>query len=275
MNNTENLSLHEAREGSLLSLWTVAKGGYRISNDLRYVGNPGPGTAPPFIVPNGRIRKVYPVLGNKLLHRNFAALDCKNEGDILKFASKYGLLKKPLLLYPQPSGGMLTGESLSVWKSQNRKLGLLLAIWDMVKGKKVGKLGQFIIWSVSGDSVHLSYEGYGEFSIASKHQNPELLKRWHRGDVIEPALYYICRELNKNLDSQFSFKILPFMNKEIYTMPTTLESAMWLTFAREISGKVESAQCPMCTEWFERDHARDKFCSNACKQKDYRIRKGG
>jgi hypothetical protein len=302
MSNAKDLPLNKLKEGSMLAFWTVSKSGYRITNDLKYFGEPKPRTDPPFIVPNSGIRKVCPLLGNKLLHRNFADLDCDKENDILKFANEYGLLGNPLLLAPPSGGEIITGESLSEWKSLNNKLGLLLAIWNLVKAENAGKLGQFITWSIGGDRVQLSAHwvkgdngyicspGTNDFQafrkkyekrdcgqvmdlIASKYNNPELLKRWHRGNVIKPALFYVCREVNKNLDSRFSFKILPFMNKNIYTMPTTLESAIWLMFAYEISGKSEAVQCPLCSEWFERYHKREIFCSKACKQKDYRRRK--
>ena len=279
-----------------MALWNVSPAGYRISSDLRYTGKPESGTAPPFIVPNREAReKVYPLLGNKILHRNFAALNCDNEKDILKFANKYGLLGHTLILSQPPRSPVIMGESLSVWRELNTKLGTLLPIWDMVKNEDAGKLGKYVIWS-NPDSVMMSFcikrDGnrniltsggrkptkLGEAAtiqlLADRNVNPHLLNRWRRGDVIEPALFYICNEVNKKLDTKFSFRILPFSNNEIYTMPTTLESAMWLLFAREISGKTDSAVCPACGDWFERHDAREIFCSKACKQKTYRIRKG-
>ncbi len=228
-------------------------------------GEPGTGTGPPFLVPNGEVRKVYPILGNKLLHRNFAALGC-NEHDILKFANKYGLLGRPLFLCPLGGGAVVFGESLPVWEDRIKTFGRLLAIWDLVRAKQAGKLGQIVIWPrlnqvlvsaywvrKGGDYTFYPGSKYRDFeafrsSLAPHNvecgfesqmlanKNPELLQRWRQGDVIEPALYYVCSEVNKNLDSQFSFKILPFVHKEIYTQPKTLEGAMWLMFAKEVNG---------------------------------------
>lgn len=299
MRNTKKILLSQMREGSLLALWTVSKSGYRISSDLKCSGEPDSGSAPPFVVPNRRRReKVYRSLGDKLLHRNFAALNCDNEKEILKFARKYGLLGHTRMLFHPPQSPVIVGESLSVWRELNTKLGILLSIWDRVDVKDTDWLEQFISWS-SPNSVSISFcvkrdgnrhiltsGGWiptkpGETATiqlladSDRKVNPHLLSRWCQDDVIEPALFYVCSEVNKKLDSQFSFRIFPpFMNKEIYTMPTTLESAMWLLFAREICGKYDSTICPACGDWFDRHHARERFCSKACKQKAYRIRKG-
>lgn len=279
MSNKENITISEASEGSLLALWSVSKDGYRITSDLKNAGEPGPGTDPPFLVPKGSVRKVYPVLlGNKLIHRNFAKLD--NEDAILNFANKYGLLGRSLFLCPLRGGAVVLGESLSIWKDRLSTLGRLLAIWDLVRTNQVDKLKHIVIYQPN--QVVVSTEDGCQDLLASKRINPNLLERWgvngwRRGNVIEPALYFVCSEVNKNLDSQFSFKILPFKNKEIYTMPTTLESAIWLMFAYEISGKLRPVQCKLkrCSDWFEQRDARQRYCSNAHKQEDYRRRKGG
>jgi len=297
---TERITLSDATQGSLLALWSVAKGGYRITSELKYVGGAESGqrTDPPFLVPNSpdEVRVVYPVLGNKLLHRDFAEVDI--EDSILKFANRYGLLGRSLFLAPQGGGTVVIGESLSEWKAKIEKFGILLTIWDLVKKRAAGKLGQIVIWprpdhvAISfywlrskddyGFYIGKNYRDFKDFQsqskeskncgfesriLADKNIHPELLNRWRSYDSIEPALYYVCDEVNKNLDSQFSFKILPFVHKEIYTQPKTLEGTMWLMFAYDINGRVNPVQCAYCHQWFDRNHATRRHCSDTCKSK--------
>jgi len=200
-----------------------------------------------------------------------------------------------------PCGGgvVVPGESLERWRHESRTMGVLLAIWDMIEKRDGGKLGQIIIWRPNDRyevRVQASYDdakrkwqisqykgGDPQFGCSADVvaltlrgiYHSELLERWQksRGSVIEPAKYYVCREVNKRLEGHVAPKILPFVNDKIYLFPNSLLSALWVMFLMEITGNIRTRQCDICGEWKEEALTRSSFyCSGACRQKAHRIR---
>jgi len=200
-----------------------------------------------------------------------------------------------------PCGGgvVVPGESLERWRHESRTMGVLLAFWDMIEKRDGGKLGQIIIWRPNDRyevRVQASYDdakrkwqisqykgGDPQFGCSADVvaltlrgiYHSELLERWQksRGSVIEPAKYYVCREVNKRLEGHVAPKILPFVNDKIYLFPNSLLSALWVMFLMEITGNIRTRQCDICGEWKEEALTRSSFyCSGACRQKAHRIR---
>ena len=104
----------------------------------------------------------------------------------------------------------------------------LLYIWDLIQEKKAGKLGEIIIWpdpnrvEISKDWRNYMFQGDIIFHLIAsrKHQyNTHLLDRWRIGDVIEPALYFVCEQINYKIAGQVSPQILPFSKNELYMQP--------------------------------------------------------
>jgi hypothetical protein len=297
MHNTER-SWGKFKEGSLLALWRVAKEGYHVEDGLAadnlIRGDKQP--KPYLVTEYDTGNEIYPVLGKKLIHRNFARLDPNDKDAIVHFADKYGFLGNPVAVFPSGGGQQSSwGELLSIWQNEITECGTLLTIWDMVKrgDRAAGKLGQIVLWP-RPDMVAVSFyckrEGDGySFTpgsrkpvpfkmptfklLASREVNPHLLNRWRRGDVIEPALFYVCSEINRHLRKQIGFQLFPF-EKEIRTIPGTLDSVIWLMFAYEITDKVNAVQCSICHEWFDQHDKRQVYCSCACRQRAYRQRRG-
>lgn len=259
----------EFREGSILALWYIAKNGYKVREGIT-VSDTKP---KPYLVAGDTGRKIYPMLGNKSLHRNFARINPNDNNAIVSFANRYGLLGEAMGIFPV-TGGELSywGEPLSVWENEVANCRTFLDIWEMIQNEDAGKLGQIILWR-SSPSVRVFASVHSKHRLlASKDVNSHLLKRWKFGYVIEPAFYFICSEVNKYLRGQFSFQLFPF-NKQIYIMPRNLKAAIWFMFAREITDKPSLIQCPLCNDWFQQKDKREKYCSNACRQKAYRERK--
>ena len=159
--------------------------------------------------------------------------------------------------------------------------------------EEAGKLGQVFIWRKAGKLLRLSlcYEysterrkwgvlpvkkyrlglGIKQEDIASYIERPDLLERWRFGDVIAPAKYYVCREVNKRLEGHVSPEVFPFVNGKIFLRPDSLYAALWLMVLNEITGNLKIRQCDVCGEWKKQSLARSTFyCSNACRQKAYR-----
>jgi hypothetical protein len=298
----------------MLAVWTVAKDGYRIVEDLRYYDKfPTKErplfSEPPYIVPIRDQAIAYNPLGSEQLHRQkyyeneeedrkklygiqihrtFAGIDFTQSHNILKFANKYGLLGGdhtiwPLIFLNQNTSPTMHGESLASWKNLGKELKSLIYVWDMIEKRDIRNLEKVIIWDKNMEGVNYESEDKSVRTwLASNPSDPNkikyqpgILSNWVPGDVIGPAIYYVCREVNKNLGSKFSYAILPFVNNELCIKPDNLDAAIWFSFAREVSGRIKFALCARkgCSEWFQRYDARQQYCSDACKMAAYRERK--
>lgn len=267
---------------------------------------------PPWLVPNGNLAKQYAPLADPTLHRRFAALNETHDAQVLSFANRFGALGgHDCLLTTPDSGETILGESLNRWQHEIREMSIILAIWDLVWTSSAGKLGEIFIWpNPERIEIRLSwhredgktelgkYKKTNEFinftgavsnlttiqsSVSSstveiiadrrKHIKTDIINRWDQGDVVEPALYYVCSQVNQRIRTNVSPQILPFRRNELRLFPQTLLSAMWLMFMWEISGENNVFICPSCLEWFSTEDRRSMYCSGACKQKAYRDRK--
>ncbi len=266
---------------------------------------------PPWLVPKGELLRQYTPLAESTLHRKFVKLDEADQEQILSFANRYGLLGgHDCLLVPPNGGELMLGESLSRWQHEIQQMSIILAIWDLVCDLDDDRLGQIISWP-NPDRVEISmswrrqggkielgkHKGspyYSDFirtvstfptpqsgvegveydTIADRQDKTrmELLDRWDKGNVIKPALYYVCLQVNQRVRNYVSPQVLPFRKLELRVFPQTLLSAMWLMFMWEISGENNVFLCPSCLEWFSTEDRRRKHCSDACKQKAYRER---
>lgn len=304
MRNKENkIQFRDMTSGSYAFLWSVSEGGYRLfdKGKLQVVPDAVPewgeyteaDTTPPWLVPWGREQWQATPLENKVLHRKFASLP-PSEDAIITFANKHGMLGKDVILEPHGGGIATIGESIHRWRKEMGEIGSLLALWDLVQDRDAGKLGQLIIWP-NDERVQLKMgrqyddtkrqwkiyplkEPKGHlftFAIIASQRSifdRLVLQRWQRGDVVEPAKYYVCQQVNKRLEGHVHPQVLPFVQDEVYLFPKTLLVAMWLMFMWEITGKVRVIHCPSCGFWAEQMDRRQRYCSNACRQRMYRQR---
>lgn len=284
--------------GSHAFLWPISSLGYRLCNkdecrtfsesiDLESID-----AQPPWLIPCAGEQWRGTPLKNRLLHREFTSISPEEDG-IIAFAKKHGLLGHDVLLKPASSSGkVIAGESIQRWKEEMGLMGSLLALWDLVQFEDKNRLEQLIVWPTP-DRVQLEigwqYDGikkgwkifsakwpYGSFSLIASRDlmfHSSVIERWHRGDVIEPAKYHVCSEVNKRISGYVSPQVLPFVQDRIYLFPKTLLAAMWLMFMWEITGETKVLLCPRCHQWVEQLDPRRKSCSNACKQWQYRERK--
>ncbi|MAH48845.1 hypothetical protein CMI37_23660 [Candidatus Pacearchaeota archaeon] len=288
--------------GSFAFLWRVSEGGYSVNNTLEIDPNQIDvdwiDQQPPWLVPEGKTLRQYPPLAEPTLHREFGDLG-ETEEAMMKFAGKYGLLGHDVILAQAKGSEVILGESVGRWKQEIQQMSVLLTIWDLVYDKMEGKLRQIVSWpSIDRITLELEWErangrcevysptklkdwpsqtkGYSRGRIrevlSSPQHEPQLLERWRRGDVMEPALYYVCLQVNKRLRNQVCPQVLPFRGKEMRLFPDSLLSAMYLMFMWEIAGETKVLLCAGCGSWAEQKDPRQKHCSGACKQRVYRRR---
>lgn len=221
----------------------------------------------------------YAPLAIPNLHRRFAALQPTPER-IKKFADRHGMLGHgTALVAPDTSAQPLrSGESFTFWATEIERMAHLLAVWDLVRRRAAGKLGQLVVWraaSSSSASVSVTWRGQNgalrTVWLARRGVlGDELLARWRPGDVIEPARYYICRAINEQLHGHVSPAVLPFRDGDIFLIPDCLLGAVYVLFALEVSGKQRPAiVCRGCGRYFIPTHGLQHYCDDRCRKRRY------
>lgn len=258
-------------------------------------------------------RKVYRPLSDPVLHRKFARLKTENlESEVLGFASKYGMLGRTIRLshhghsglyladpdgyadhwrdiinaavIPVADGFPAEGESLRVWQREIDKMGVLLAIWDLIRREEVGKLGQIVMWHGS-DAVVVRFKwthhnGHYEISPADDEKSNgyhavDLLanfERYRRGDILGPALHYVCDMLNHHLDG-ITPRLSANSGYKVEFAPQSLLDALWLMFMLEVDGTTKT--CWHCDKSFDPTRKDNIYCSGACKRMAHYYKKTG
>ena len=204
------------------------------------------------------------------LHRQFASLINKDDKDILKFANRYGLLKRQsvhdLVFRNQDAGQQFQmGESLLWWREEIGDMAACLDLWDMVSTDDE-ELKNIVLWHRDGITIRLD----NSYVQLVGRANMNLLDRWRKGDTKGPALYYLSLEADKRLLNALTPKMLVPQSSEISFLPDTLLSMIWLLFLREISGITRFIKCPGCGEYFDARDPRARFCSTRCRMRNYR-----
>jgi hypothetical protein len=206
--------------------------------------------------------------------------------NIVNFANEYGLLgqseKLPLQSGQDGSlesidvGRAFWGESVQQWQLEINRMSTLLNIWDLASMNNAEELGQIIRWP-DGQSItiDIKYSDDEEcFSYIANREsglNIDLLDICPIGDVLHPARYYVCNKVNERLRIGIAPQLLP-ITRYIYIKLETLISAMYIMFMWEIVGSTRLLLCPSCGLWVGHADERQRYCSNACRQKMYRKR---
>ncbi len=256
----------------------------------------------------------YSPLAVPNLHRRFARLEPSYEA-ILAFANTYGFLGHTSALRDPElqSQAIKFGESLHFWQNEVAQMAALLAVWELVRLNRSNALSQVVRWTSPGrpravifyyglisDLAQTSSQApitvyeealtrrdpIGQASVPhftmlayeEKAGDAELLNRWQFGDPLEPARYYVHREVNKRLKDHVSPAVLPYRKGEIYFFPDCLLSALYTLFMLELSGRQRPPiLCARqnCGRYFEPVHGRQRYCETRCQQLAYYYRKKG
>lgn len=276
--------------------WQVATGGYQWIQTQAAPGMEGARAAGLFltaITPPVTARLYVPLPQYPALFRTFIETPPTPEG-IQAFANQYGLLGEPVITSIQlpNTPRIVGGELLGRWQAALATLKQAVTLWDLVQADDVERLAAHIIWT--GDT-QVDYRGplwrsdetappenvawTPHALIASAQFQPERLEHFQPGDVGQPALYYVQQVVNTALEGQVSPRLL--WNEErtalgLYIFPHSLIGALWLQFARAISGNKSYHRCEYCGKWFEVSLEASRptrvYCSDACRFKAYRKR---
>ena len=231
------------------------------------------------------------------LFRVFADTKPTSE-EVKAFADKFGRLggdaAEMIVLPDEPveKGHLVgTGERLRVWTEEILAMRQAIDLWDKARKGDYKGLAQFIRWDEKG--VHYASHpdlGPNELPeppfrkiltvVATEDLRPDLLQRFRRGDVIEPALYYVQRVVNDRMKERISPRLLWSPDRSrlrLYFVPHSLLGALWLQFTHAIERDNDFRTCAECGMWFELSpqtaRSNKVYCSNACRTKAYRKRK--
>ena len=236
------------------------------------------------------------------LFRIFAGTEPGRKG-ILQFANRYGWLKSGTEIRAEEPevrarfGGALIGERLETWRGHIRLVSELVHLWDLYdRGDEKG-LSRHIRWNDTKDTVDYCARpddkrpAYIPGRAKSLTQLPEVIARNREpvvsekvferltpGDVLLPALVYLQRRINEQLDVTSFPRLLWDQGGQLRLRlaPGDLINMLWLQFADSVSGKASYRACLSCGRWVRvgPDAARTSrlYCSNACRTRGLRQR---
>jgi hypothetical protein len=206
------------------------------------------------------------------LHRQFAALVDKDIKHKVKFANKYGLLRRHAahnLIFRNPNTGnqLQMGESLIWWQEEIIELASCIKLFDAISCESK-QIKDIVLWHRDGITLKLENGDIQLVSMANMH----LMGKWTEGDTKGPVLHYLSLEMDKRLTDSLTPKISSDQN-DLYVYPDTLLSAIWLMFLLEITGNINLLQCKICGDFFRTQDPRAQFCSTRCRVRNFRNRK--
>jgi hypothetical protein len=149
-------------------------------------------------------------------------------------------------------------------------------------------LARLIRWSSDGaevvfhdhDAEVLGRDDLLKHTIASKSQSPEMLARFQRDELLEPALTVVERFIADGLEDlvqpcprrQGELNRIP-----LDIVPRSLLGALWLQAAQMVDGNFTYQRCEGCGHWFEikppATRRTKQFCTASCRVRAHRQRK--
>lgn len=288
----ESIPFDVMTRGPFAFLWPVPDVGFEWDEDaspaLPLELSDARETKGPWLVavePEGRQRQYAP-LATKGLHRRLAAVRPQPEA-ILRFANKYGFLKGDQLLLRPDTTIAINGEHINHWTAAIGELAALVELLDLAQQKQAGRLGQIVTWprddqvniawqnSWTGSAWELERPSPGRKGIYTLHAGglsnhaiqPDLAKRWGHGNVVEPTKYFVHLRVNKQLRGHVNPAVLPFRQGDIYMFPDSLLSAVYVSFALELSRSRQPRKlCAGCDRYFTPVDGRQGYHSPACRK---------
>ena len=222
----------------------------------------------------------YPFEGYPDLYLSFAQIKAGPKtgvDNLIKFMNEYGFLGIDKLIRSGPGGNsMISGEPVSELYKEIRDLNIAVGIWKFISNKEAANLKKILQWKDESLTYKYQNGNYIEWVlIASPRHNPEYLKIIDKNNFVSAARLIILHKVNKKLSKHTDTKL--FIDhkgkafQKIYITPKNLLGVIWIQFALSISSNIKIGECcnPECNHWITE---QKDYCSNACKQKAYRIR---
>ena len=98
-----------------------------------------------------------------------------------------------------------------------------------------------------------------------------LSERWNDGDTIEPARYFVHKEVNRCLKSHVAMTVLPLLGSRMRFFTDSLRTALYMHFAFELAGIVGeqrtcgNPKCPNGGVMFPKRRDQ-RYCNKGCRE---------
>ena len=211
-------------------------------------------------------RRTYPLDAEGALFRIFGYTEISPAG-ILGFANTWGHLGFESNLPNSTVSTAVFVEPLSKWRDEILTMRAALDLWDVIAARDV---------ETATSRVEFLEGGQVQVNVGGPFQ-PCIISGLKRSEVLTAAAVALCVCIDKKMGGSISVTMAhQEHHPRLLLSPVNLLSALWLQFANAISAEKDFHACRRCGKWFEvgpgaaKSHA--VFCSNACRQSDYRAR---
>jgi len=303
MNKTmsKRINFSDSEVASSAGYWWVSEKGYVWSSEVRPapISEEGLAKGPfdsfypntyegPWLLPKGTLRKQYPVLKDRRVLQEFVRLG-KNftQAGVMDFVNTWGWLGDTFAVLDKSGQGIVrNAEPLASWERESQSMASLWETLEAVRTLSISGtsanerlraklyLEQRVEWRTS-DSVGFRWPepSIRQDTIAHRgsSEGPEVLSNWNPGDTMEPARYYVHKEVNRCLREHVAMGVLPFLGSKIRFFPDSLRTALYMHFAFELAGVVaeqracENPRCPNGGVMFP--NRRDqRHCDKRCRE---------
>lgn len=202
------------------------------------------------------------------------------------FADRYGSLMLDMEWGTAEDGISAIGTPVETWQREITRLGFAVRIWTLLDARDEDALADYIRLGDDGIAVATWGKGgnpsYQLTALREIHDAHPFAK----GDVLAPAALVLKHVISERLrDSEtvgvrgvnlaLEWTDTTQQKLAIVVRPDWLHEALWLQFAHAVTGNKQYGQCQHCHEWFEEKTQQHRlYCSDSCKMKAYRERKG-
>jgi hypothetical protein len=176
-------------------------------------------------------------------------------------------------------------EPLGVWAAAICWLHQMVKLWQAARAGDEKTLTEFLFWD--GDRVILHGVPYGALELTCKCDLADDFGFYadgrciSRGDNVAAAFLHLHERLNRWLHRLVSPTLTwdrDARKSELTFSVRSLWGAILFQFAEAIGGQHDYQRCDACSRWFELapgvNRADRLTCSDSCRQKFYRMRKG-
>jgi hypothetical protein len=261
----------------------VAKRGMYVAHIVQILNRRRPDEVPEFEI-------VRPFESNELVSKNLLTSGNSPQGWI-NFINKFGLIGRQPLLDRWHLFGRGTGkdkrhficevEHEGEWHHLRNVLGKIYRYHPAIRKRDSKTLSRFITWD--SDDVVREERTNLRMAIAMRGEHNFMsgyFDHMKRPDAFVPAAFVLRDEINSYMEKALSFEVsfdpktLEFSSSLRYG---SLGAALVAEAVEFMAGHFEARQCAVCGSWFRvgtgQMRVDRRFCSAACKMRDYRARK--
>jgi hypothetical protein len=234
--------------------------------------------------PAGPVRWYQPLRKNTALFRSFAEVELthQQEGRVVEFANKFGLLGDPPAGYDFSIPDLSLPEDVKSWnvllwwRCAIHAMRDMIGLWDAVRTRDHSRLQNYITWWNDHKVVYHNNQDPRFVSplqiIASREVREGWLAHFKQGDLVTPAWFHLMSTVNMWLAGLVNAELQwdeAALRPVAQIVPSSLLGALWLQLYHAIDGEKNYRTCEVCKTWFEVtpkvNRTTKRYCSDACR----------